>query len=81
MFDDITDHVSHQDSQVTIIAVDDVMTRRLGFRCVETGVEWWVGLAAVKQSKFTKKLSTVEGRKELAVCLTDCGVGLRNHIG
>lgn len=81
MFDDIIDYVSDQDSQVTIISVDDAMTRRLGFRCVETGVEWWVGLLAVKESKFTKKFSTVEGRNALAVCLTDCGVGLDSNLG
>lgn len=82
MFDNITDHVldiyTNQDIQVTIIAVDDVMTRRLGFRCVETGVEWWVGLTAVKGSNFVKKFSTVEGRNNLAACLTNCGVGLHS---
>ena len=76
MFTDITDHVVYSDFPLTIEAVDDPRTLRLGFRCRDTGAEWWVRLATVKASKFAPRFSTIEGRESLAQCLTDGGHGL-----
>lgn len=81
MFENILDYLTHSNDPVVIEAVSDSMTLRLGFRCVETGVEWWLGLATVKGSKFSKKFSTTEGRNALAACLNNCGVGLYTDIG
>ena len=63
-------------TDTVIEAVDDPRTLRLGFRCRDTGAEWWVKLATVKASKFAPRFSTIEGRESLAQCLTDGGHGL-----
>lgn len=81
MFEDILDYLTHSNDPVTVIAVDDAQTLRMGFRCEETGVEWWLKLTTVKESKFSKKFSTKEGRNALAACLNNCGVGLHNDLG
>ena len=76
MFTDITDHVVYAAPDTVIEAVDDPRTLRFGFRCRETGTEWWVKLATAKASKFVPRFATVEGREALAQCLTDGGHGL-----
>ena len=82
MFSNITDYVTGQcDAPITIVSVDDPLSRGLGFRCLETGVEWWLGLVTAKESKFAKRFSTPDSRKALAVCLTNCGMGLYTDIG
>ena len=81
MFEDIIDYLTHSNDPVVIAPVTDPLTLRMGFRCVETGVEWWVSLVTVKESKFSKKFSTVEGRDALAACLNNCGHGLYTDLG
>ena len=76
MFTDITDHVVYSDFPLTIEAVDDPRTLRLGFRCRDTGAEWWVKLPTVTASRWSPRFATVAGRAELAQCLTDGGHGL-----
>jgi hypothetical protein len=76
MFSNITDHVCYKAPDTVIEAVDDPRTLRLGFRCRDTGAEWWVKLPTAKGSKFCQRFSTIEGRESLAQCLTDGGHGL-----
>lgn len=76
MFEAITDHVVYAAPDTVIEAVDDPLTLRFGFRCRETGAEWWVKLATVKVSRWSPRFATVAGRAELAQCLTDGGHGL-----
>lgn len=81
MFEHITDYVAYHNDPVTITALEDPLNLRLGFRCVETGEMWWVSLSTVKGSKFSRQFETEESRNALAVCLTNCGVGLHADPG
>jgi len=76
MFTDITDHVVYAAPDTVIEAVDDPRTLRFGFRCRDTGTEWWVKLATVKASRWSPRFATVAGREALAQCLTNVGHGL-----
>jgi hypothetical protein len=82
MFDNITDHVAkHCADDATIVSVDDALSRGIGFRCVKTGMEWWVGLATVKESKFRNKFYSVASRKVIAASLSNGGKGLLPDLG
>lgn len=81
MFEDILDYLTHSNDPVVIIPVTDALSLRLGFRCEETGVEWWASLVTVKESKFAKKFSTTAGREALAASLNNCGHGLYTDLG
>lgn len=71
MFKDIDDHVVYSGFSVTIEAADDHLRRRFGFRCSETGTEWWTTIQAVKGSKVASRFSSPESREEVARRLTD----------
>jgi expansin (peptidoglycan-binding protein) len=83
MLDAITEHVLALENEKVpeenpdyLEAVDDPFTRRLGFRCRETGTEWWTSLTALKESPYRMKFATVESRKALALELSK-GLGVK----
>ena len=76
MFAAITDHVLYKAPGTVIEAVDDPRTLRFGFRCRNTGTEWWLKLTTAKASRWSSRFTTVAGRAELAQCLTNGGHGL-----
>ena len=82
MFEAITDHVleithgEYGEDLTLIEPVEHPQTLRLGFRCTRTLTEWWTNLVHIKDSPFTAKFSTAEGRKVLAESLSRCGHGL-----
>ena len=68
MLSRIQDFILDTDKNTTIVSVDDVMKRRIGFQCPETDESWWVGLGTVKNStKTLRELAlTPEGRQQMA---------------
>jgi len=49
MLESIRDHVLETDSGRTIVAVDDVYARCIGFKCSDTGKEWFIDIKTVKE--------------------------------
>jgi len=45
-----------------LIPVEDVKRRYLGFKCKKSGLEWWATFVAIKNSSWSKVMSTPDSR-------------------
>ena len=74
MLDTILEQVSaYEEANYDVCRIEpleDVFARRFGFRCVETGQEWWVNISAVKGAPQAPLFLSPESRQDLA-----------NHLG
>ncbi len=80
MLDTILEQVSaYEDTNhdgCRIEPLEDVFARRFGFRCVETGQEWWTTMSAVKESRrYASRFRSPESRLELANDLSQGVIG------
>lgn len=83
MFMSITEHVvgldDYSEQPDLLDAIDDPITRRLGFKCKKTGQEWWVGLTAIRGSSHVLRFATVDSRRALALELS-LGLGVKTPL-
>ena len=72
----LADDDIEEDTRFLIEPVDDPMRLELGFRHVETGQEWRIGLKHLKGSTcpYKRVLAPIEGREQMAVGMGGFGL-------